>query len=288
MDTPQSWPAAAIPACAGIGLRAEHYEDVLAQRPAVGWFEVHSENYFGAGGKPLHYLQRVRELYPLSLHGVGLSLGSSDPLNRQHLAKLKALMQRIEPGLVSEHLAWGSLDGVYFNDLLPLPYTEEALAHMVERVQATQEFLGREILIENASSYLQFEFSTIPEWEFVTELAQRSGCGLLLDVNNIYVNAMNHHFDPRQFLQAVPLEAVKEIHLAGHTLKRFADGEIRIDTHDQLVCREVWALYGQAVARFGAVPVLIEWDRNLPPLEVLVSEAVKADDILEARHERVA
>jgi hypothetical protein len=272
-----------IPARAGIGLRAPHFEAVLEQLPDVGWFEAHSENYFGltkdegVGGKPLHYLERVREHYPVSLHGVGLSLGSVDPLNRQHLQQLKTLIDIIEPGLVSEHLSWSSVDGLYFNDLLPMPYTEEALAHMVDRVSATQDFLGRQILIENASSYMEFADSTIPEWEFVTALAQRADCKLLLDVNNIYVNAMNHGFDPQLFIQAVPVELVDEIHLAGHTVKTFDEGVLRIDTHDQLVCDEVWSLYATATSRFSDVPALIEWDSRLPALAVLLEEAQRAD-----------
>ena len=278
-----------IPARAGIGLRAPHFEAVLDQLPDVGWFEAHSENYFGlakdagVGGKPLYYLERVREHYPISLHGVGLSLGSVDPLNRQHLRQLKALIDIIEPGLVSEHLSWNSIDGRYFNDLLPLPYTEEALAHMVERVSATQDILGQQILIENASSYLEFADSTIPEWEFVTALAQQAGCRLLLDVNNIYVNAMNHGFDPQCFLQAVPVEFVDEIHLAGHTVKTFDEGVLRIDTHDQLVCAEVWSLYAAAASRFVDVPALIEWDSRLPTLDVLLEEAQRADVVAAVR-----
>lgn len=283
-----------IPVRAGIGLRAPHFEAVLEQRPDVGWFEAHSENYFGltkddgVGGKPLYYLERVREHYPVSLHGVGLSLGSVDPLNQQHLQQLKTLIDIIEPGLVSEHLSWSSVNGRYFNDLLPMPYTEEALAHMVDRVSATQDFLGRQILIENASSYLEFADSTIPEWEFVTALAQRADCKLLLDVNNIYVNAMNHGFDPHLFLQAVPVELVDEIHLAGHTVKTFDEGVLRIDTHDQLVCDEVWSLYAAATSRFSEVPALIEWDSNLPSLAVLLEEAQRADVIAGVRTDAAA
>lgn len=294
--------AASIPARAGIGLRAGHFEAVLCERPNIGWFEAHSENYFGigdpdlVGGKPLDYLQRVRHLYPISLHGVGLSIGSVDPLDKPHLAQLKRLIERVEPGLVSEHLSWGGIDGRHFNDLLPLPYTEEALAHMVLRVQQVQDILGRQILIENVSSYLEYKVSQIPEWEFVTALAQHAGCGILLDVNNIYVNAMNHGFDPAVFVDSVPVGSVQEIHLAGHTVKSLDDYVIRLDTHDQRVCDEVWALYGQALQRFGAVPSLIEWDRDLPSLSVLLDEAARADQICEECltggcgewHERIA
>jgi len=264
-------PDVTIPLRAGIGLRAEHFEDVIERRPDVGWFEAHSENYFGignsaiqgrGGGKPLEYLERVRQLYPISLHGVGLSLGTTDPLNLDHLAKLKQLIHRVQPGLVSEHLSWGSVDGQYFNDLLPMPYTEEALNHMVQRVGQVQDLLGMQILIENVSSYLEYKSSTIPEWEFLSLLSQRTGCGILLDVNNVFGNAMNHGSDAIQFVQTMPAGAVKEIHLAGHTVKEVEGNVIRLDTHDQLVCGEVWDLYRISVERFGNVPVLIEWDKN--------------------------
>ena len=278
-----------IPACAGIGLRAGHYDAVLDRRPPVGWLEVHSENYFGAGGKPLDYLERIRAHYPLSLHGVGLSIGSTDPLDHRHLAALKRLIQRFEPALVSEHLSWGSVGGRHFNDLLPLPYTEEALDHLAARVSQVQEVLGRQVLIENPSSYLQYVESTIPEWEFLAELARRSGCGVLLDVNNIYVSACNHGFDASAYLRAIPRPAVQEIHLAGFTVNRFDDGEILIDTHNQPVCLAVWTLYRQAVQRFGEIPTLIEWDTDLPELTVLVAEAERADAILlEERHAEAA
>ena len=277
-----------IPARAGIGLRAELYDAVLEDRPPVGWLEVHSENYFGAGGKPLDYLERIRARYPLSLHGVGLSIGSTDPLDRQHLAKLKELIRRFEPALVSEHLSWSSVGGRYFNDLLPLPYTEEALDHMIARVVQVQDVLGRQILIENPSSYLQYVESAIPEWEFLVELAERTGCGELLDVNNIYVSACNHGFDATTYLQAVPRHIVREIHLAGFTVNRVDDGEILIDTHNQPVWLPVWALYRQAVQRFGRIPTLIEWDTDLPELTVLVDEAYRADAILEEPHAQAA
>jgi uncharacterized protein (UPF0276 family) len=277
-----------IPARAGIGLRAEHYAAVLETRPPVGWLEVHSENYFGAGGKPLHYLECIRAHYPLSLHGVGLSIGSTDPLDRRHLGKLKALIRRFEPALVSEHLSWSSVDGRYLNDLLPLPYTKEALYHLVARVARVQDVLGRQILIENPSSYLQYVGSTIPEGEFLAELAERTGCGVLLDVNNIYVSARNHGFDAGAYLRAIPRHVVQEIHLAGFTVNRFEDGEILIDTHNRPVYPAVWALYRQAVHRFGRIPTLIEWDTDLPELAVLVDEARRADAILEERHAQAA
>lgn len=273
-----------IPARAGIGLRAEHYAAVLEAPPPVGWLEVHSENYFGAGGKPLDYLERIRVHYPLSLHGVGLSIGSTDPLDRGHLASLKHLIRRFEPALVSEHLSWSSVGGRYLNDLLPLPYTEEALDHMVARVVQVQDVLGRQILIENPSSYLQYVESAIPEGEFLVELADRAGCGVLLDVNNIYVSARNHGFDASGYLRAIPRPVVQEIHLAGFTVNRFDDGELLIDTHNRPVWPAVWALYREAVHYFGRIPTLIEWDTDLPELAVLVDEAHRADAILEERH----
>ncbi|MDS4030998.1 MAG: DUF692 domain-containing protein [Candidatus Contendobacter sp.] len=277
-----------IPARAGIGLRAEHYAAVLETPPPVGWLEVHSENYFGAGGKPLDYLEHIRAHYPLSLHGVGLSIGSTDPLDQRHLASLNHLIRRFEPALVSEHLSWSSVGGRYFNDLLPLPYTEEALDHMVTRVVQVQDVLGRQILIENPSSYLQYVESAIPEREFLVELVNRTGCGVLLDVNNVYVSARNHGFDASAYLRAIPRHVVQEIHLAGFTVNRFDDGELLIDTHNRPVWPAVWALYREAVHYFGRIPTLIEWDTDLPELAVLVDEAHRADAILEERHARAA
>lgn len=274
--------AAPIPARAGIGLRAPHYREVLESLPAVGWLEVHSENYFGDGGAPLDYLERARHHYPISLHGVGLSLGSTDALDRAHLHRLKRLIERFEPGLVSEHLCWCSIDGRHLNDLLPLPYTEEALAHIAARIGVVQETLGRRILIENLSSYVQFRHSTIPEWEFVAAVADRADCHILLDVNNVYVSSRNHAFDPFDYLHAIPRGRVHEMHLAGHTVKQQPEGEILIDTHNAPVCEDVWALYGEALRRFGRLPTLIEWDSDLPELGVLVGEAYKADRLAAA------
>ena len=269
-----------IPATAGIGLRGPHLREFLASRPSLDWVEVHSENYFG-NGIPLAHLLPVREHYGISLHGVGLSIGSTDPLNHDHLAALKALITCLQPGLVSEHLSWSSVNGRYLNDLLPLPYTEEALAHVTQRVLEVQERLGRRLLIENISSYLEFGDSCIPEWEFLSELAARSGCGILLDVNNIFVSASNHGFDPYRYLQGIAAGSVQEVHLAGFTRKRFADGEILIDTHNQPVTAAVWRLYDAAIARFGGTPTLIEWDTDLPPLHALLAEAQRAQTILE-------
>lgn len=276
------------PVRAGIGLRAEHHVEFLRSRPAVGFIEVHSENFFGRGGRPLHHLQRARRDYPLSLHGVGLSIGSADPLSEPHLQRLAELIDLLQPALVSDHLCWSSVAGTYANDLLPLPYTEEAIAHVVSRVQQVQQRLRRRILIENVSSYLEFAHSTMPEWEFLAEVARRSGCAILLDVNNIHVSARNHGFDAQAYLRAIPVAAVQEIHLAGHTVNRFDGGEILIDTHSRPVADAVWALYAQALRRFGRVPTLIEWDADLPPLPGLVAEAAKADVMLEACDARAA
>lgn len=272
-----------IPAQAGIGLRSPHYAEVLSTLPAVAWLEVHSENFFAEGGRPHEILEQVRSHYPLSLHGVGLSLGSADPLNVWHLDKLKGLVDRYQPGLVSEHLSWCSVDERYLNDLLPLPYTEESLNHISERIQYVQDYLGRQILIENLSSYLQYTHSTIPEWEFIAAVAQRSGCGILLDINNIYVNACNHGFDAAHYLRAIPLEVVGEMHLAGFT----DEGDILIDTHSRPVSADVWALYEQAMYRFGRRPTLIEWDTDIPALSVLLDEAAHAEHIAEAASVRL-
>jgi hypothetical protein len=267
----------------GIGLRAQHHAEFLERRPAVGWVEVHSENYFARGGVQCDVLAEVRALYPLSLHGVGLSIGSTDPLNSEHLAQLARLERDFAPVLVSEHLAWGSVDGHFTNDLLPLPYTEEAVRHTAARVREVQAVLGRQILIENVSSYLEFNDSEMAEWEFLVALTDESGCAILLDVNNIYVNAMNHGFDPRVYLNFIPPRAVREIHLAGHSSKFIGAREILIDTHSGPVCNAVWQLYGAAIDRFGSVPTLIEWDADLPALDVLLTEAGKIDQVLQVR-----
>ena len=275
---------ASIAPHAGIGLRAPHYQAILAEAPLVSFLEVHSENFFGDGGQPLKYLARFRENYPISTHGVGLSLGSADPLDPHHLKKLKRLVEAIDPVLVSEHLCWVGVDGRFLNDLLPLPYTRESLEHVVGRVGQLQDFLKRPILVENVSSYLEFVDSTIPEWEFVREVARRSGCQILLDVNNIYVNAVNHDFDALAYLDAIAPGSVGEIHLAG-----FQDtGELLIDTHGATVCDEVWVLYRHAIERFGQVPTLIEWDTDIPALEVLLAEAGKANRILTAHRQEAS
>ena len=282
------FPARPVPVRAGIGLRPAHFARVLAERPPVPWIEVHSENFFCMGGEMPRVLEGVRWDYPVSFHGVGLSLGGAEGPNPQHLAKLKALVDRFAPALVSEHLCWGAVGDHHLNDLLPLPYTEEALELMVGHVNAAQEYLGRRILIENISSYLTYRHSTIPEWEFVAALAQRSGCGILLDVNNIYVNSVNHGFDPGVFVRATPPHAVEEIHLAGFTEKPDLPIRLLIDSHNRPVSAEVWTLYAEALEHVGPVPTLIEWDQDLPELEALMAEAAKAEEKLDAYRTHVA
>jgi uncharacterized protein (UPF0276 family) len=273
-----------MPAAAGIGLRAQHHLQVLADSPRTAWFEAHSENYFADGGSHVECLTRIRARYPLSLHGVGLSLGSVDELDRDHLAKLRRAVTRFEPALVSEHLSWSSLAARFTNDLLPLPYTDEALRHVSSRIAQTQDYLGRQILIENVSSYLQFDASTLTEWDFLAGVAAESGCGILLDLNNIYVAAHNHGFAAAEYLEAVPCGAVQEFHLAGHTRIDLQDEALLIDTHGSPVCDDVWDLYRAALRRFGNVPTLIEWDTDVPAFETLQAEADKADTLRAAAH----
>ena len=273
-------PLGPIPARAGIGLRSVHHDELPTQRPAVGFIEAHTENYFHEGGAAVHALLRARANYPLSLHGVGLGLGSADGVDREHLQRVKAAIARFEPALVSEHACWGHAGGVHFNDLLPLPYTDEAVEHLAAQVRDAQDFLGTRLLIENVSAYVAFEHSHLDEWDFLGAVVDRAGCGLLLDVNNVYVSSRNLGIDARAFIDGVPADAVGEIHLAGHAT---SDG-VLIDDHGSRVCDEVWALYRHAIARLGPRPTLIEWDTNVPPLETLVAEAALADRVLrEAR-----
>jgi uncharacterized protein len=273
--------ASAIPAQAGIGLRFAHHRDVVESRPPIAWFEVHSENYMGGGPTPA-ILEQIRRHYPISLHGVGLSLGSAEPLSEDHLARVRALIDRFEPGLVSEHLAWSSVDGIYLADLLPLPMTEEALGVVCRNLDHAQDVLRRPLLLENPSSYLRYRHSTIPEWEFLAAVARQTGCGLLCDVNNIYVSSFNHGWSASDYLAALPPQAIGEIHLAGHTLRELQGGRlVRIDDHGSRVAAPVWALFAEAVARFGRVPALIEWDSHLPSLDVLMTEARSAQDVLD-------
>ncbi len=271
----------------GIGLRAIHHDEVIARGSAVGWLEAHSENHFGPGSRTL--LRKARSNYPVSLHGVGLSLGSTDPLDERHLSQVVQLAREIEPLLRLGALVVGlRRRPLHKRSASSALDTQEALARMIERVQRVQDALGREMLIENVPSYLRFTDSTIPEWEFLASLTRASGCKLLLDVNNVYVNAMNHGFDAQEFLSAIPTDAVREIHLAGHSIHRVGAREIRIDTHDAPVCDAVWALYSAVLERFGPIPTLVEWDSNIPPLDDLVAEAHKADRLQERHHVRAA
>ena len=261
----------------GLGLRTAHYEAVLNESPDVDWFEVISENYMVDGGKPLYYLDRVRSLYPVVMHGVSLSIGGTDPLDRDYLRRLKELADRIEPHWISDHLCWTGFAGKHLHDLLPLPYTEEAVAHVADRVQQVQEFFGRRILLENVSSYITYRHSAMSEWEFLRAVAERADCLILLDVNNIYVSAMNHGFDPSAYVLGIPPERVYQFHLAGHS----HNGDIIVDTHDHSVVDPVWALYARAVRRFGRVSTMIERDADIPPLADLLAELDLARGIAE-------
>lgn len=272
-----------MPVHAGIGLRSPHVARVRDERPPIAWLETHSENLFAAGG-PFHdAMKRIRADYPLSLHGVGLSLGSAGRLNAAHLHRLRELVDQYQPELVSEHLCWGAIGDWHSNDLLPLPFTEEALRLVVSHIEEAQETLGRQILVENVSTYLRFDGGDYTEWEFVAEAVKRSGCALLCDVNNIYVNSINHGFDPCAYLRALPAAVVQEIHLAGYTRKTSLPVSLLIDSHSRRVSAEVWALYADAIERFGPVPTLIEWDLDIPALEVLLDEAAHAEEVLDAR-----
>ncbi len=262
---------------AGIGLRSRHYQEILDSKPDIPWFEVLSENYFGAGGLPIHHLERVREDYPVTLHGVGMSLGSADPLNFSYLTKLRNLAEKIAPVYISDHLAWISVDGRHAHDLLPLPYTEEALVHFSERVQQVQDFLGRRLLIENPSSYMGFKDVDMTEWEFLQELINRTDCDLLFDVNNVYVSGKNHGFDPIEYLHALPADRVKEIHLAGYE----EQDNYLFDTHGYRVHPPVWDLYETTIKHLGPIPTLIEWDNDIPEFAVLVDEANQAQKVLD-------
>ncbi len=261
----------------GLGLRTDHYEDILNSHPQVDWLEVISENYLIPGGKPLYFLDRIRAEYPCVMHGVSLSIGSVDPLDREYLMQLKALAQRIEPAWISDHLCWTGMAGKNSHDLLPLPYTEEALKHIAQKVRQLQDFLGRRILLENVSSYVSYKESTLTEWEFLSALTREADCLLLLDVNNIYVSAFNHQFDAEEFLRGVPAERVQQIHLAGHS----DCGDHLIDTHDADIIDPVWALYGKAIELLGPVSTMIERDDHIPPLADLVAELSIARGMLD-------
>jgi uncharacterized protein len=268
----------------GLGLRTAHYEEILNGEPHVDWFELLSENYMVPGGKPLHYLDRICERYPVVLHGVSLSIGSTDPLDRDYLGKLKALADRVHPHWISDHLCWTGVSGKNTHDLLPIPYTEEAVAHVSARVQQIQDFLGQRILLENVSSYVSFKHSDLTEWEFIGEIARRADCLLLLDVNNIYVSAYNHGFDAAAYLAGVPGERVQQIHLAGHS----NCGDYIIDTHDADVIDPVWDLYAKAITRLGPVSTMIERDDNIPPLADLIAELDQARRVAQAALRREA
>lgn len=271
---------------AGVGLKTKHYQDIIEQKPDIGWFEVHPENYMGDGGPPHHYLTAIRDHYPISLHGVGLSIGSDNPLNEDHLARLKALNERYEPGLFSEHLAWSTHDDTYYNDLLPVPYNKDTLDRVVEHIDQVQETIGRQMLLENPSTYVAFDTSTMSEIAFLSEIVRRTGCGLLLDINNVYVSTTNHDYDPVAYIDAFPIDHVGEIHLGGHAEDTDDLGlPLLIDAHDREVIDPVWRLYEQAISRAGAIPTLIEWDNDVPDWATLFAEAEHAESVLkEARN----
>ncbi|MCW2307240.1 MNIO family bufferin maturase [Rhodobium gokarnense] len=252
----------------GLGLRPDHYGAILDGDPPVDWFEIISENYMVAGGRPLANLDRVRERFPLVMHGVSMSIASTQPLDMDYLASLKRLAKRVEPQWISDHLCWTGVHGINLHDLLPFPYTEEALDHVVERVCRVQDFLGRRLTLENVSSYVSFASSQMPEWEFISELARRADCWLLLDINNIYVSAFNHGFDAHDFLAGIPVDRVVQFHLAGHS----HETTYIIDTHDHAVPDDVWSLYAAALKRFGPVSAMIERDADIPPLDEMLSE----------------
>lgn len=276
VPTPPTRPNSGVPDLGhGVGLRREHFDRVLNGATQIDWFEIISENFMVKGGRPLHVLERVRENYPIALHGVSLSIGSSSPLDEDYLDELARLIRDFEPAWVSDHLCWTGVGGRNAHDLLPLPYTEECLRHVIERVHRVQQHLGRAIALENVSTYLDFAGSTLTEWDFLAEIARQTDCGILLDVNNIYVNAMNHDFDPIRYLDAIPRKHVWQIHLAGH--RDF--GTHLLDTHSRNVCDEVWQLYRSATERFGAVASLIEWDEDVPEWDLLEAESLRARSV---------
>ncbi len=281
-NTLQKRVAPPIPNKPGVGLKPPHYEDILNKKPDIAWFEVHPENYMGDGGPPHKYLEAIRNNYPLSLHGVGLSIGGAGRLNKTHLMRLKELERRYQPGLFSEHLAWSSHDEIYLNDLLPLPLTEETLNIVCDHVDEVHEFVGRQMLLENPSTYIRFDHNDMDEVTFLTEVSKRTGCGLLLDVNNVFVSATNHDFNPQDYLNSFPLEKVGEIHLAGHATEEDDTGKpLLIDAHDRKVSDPVWKLYEQTMSRTGGIPTLIEWDTNIPEWDILFAEAKFAQGVME-------
>ncbi|GJH22521.1 DUF692 domain-containing protein [Caballeronia novacaledonica] len=277
LDAPRS-----LPQRAGVGLRAEHYRTVLESRPDIGFFEVHAENYMGAGGPPHRFLSAIRESYPLSLHGVGLSIGADRPLDPDHLERLRVLVDRYAPQLFSEHLAWSSHDCGFLNDLLPVPYTAQSLARVADHIDEVQEVLGRQMLLENPSTYLAFEDSTYSETDFISAIVRRTGCGLLLDINNVFVASINQQRDPFAYIDEYPLAAVRQIHLAGHAQEMDDNRRpLLIDTHDRHVADIVWELFVRTIHKTGPIPTLIEWDLNIPDWSTLQAEAARADRIIE-------
>lgn len=263
----------------GLGLRTQHYQTIINEKPPVDWFEIISENYMVPGGRPLYYLDQIREHYPIVMHGVSLSIGGSDPLNKEYLARLKQLMDHAQPKWFSDHICWTGVHGINLHDLIPLPYTEETIQHVVSRIKQVQDFMGRQMLIENVSSYITYKDSQMTEWEFLTEITERADCMLLLDVNNVYVSSFNHGFKAHDFIKNIPKHRVKQIHLAGH-LNR---GDYIIDTHDHPIIDPVWELYGDTIEWLGPISTMIERDDNIPELAVLMEELQVARNIAEKR-----
>ncbi|MGM9452047.1 MNIO family bufferin maturase [Legionella bozemanae] len=279
MDIPQYKTIGKMPFLGfGLGLRPDYYEEILEQKPNLDWLEVLTENYMVPGGKPLYYLDQIRAHYPVVMHGVSLSLGSTDPLDRDYLNQLKALVARVEPVWVSDHLCWTGVNGINAHDLLPVPYTRETITHIASRIQQVQDFLGRPILIENVSSYLTYKQSEMTEWEFIQEIVKQADCYILLDINNIYVSSVNHQFNPIDYIMAMPAQRVAQIHLAGHS----NHGDYIIDTHDAPVIQPVWNLYAAALQRLGPISSMIERDDNMPPFAELLAEINQARRIAES------
>ncbi|WP_084624113.1 DUF692 domain-containing protein [Oceanospirillum beijerinckii] len=285
LSASQTGSSLAIPAASvGMGLRAPHFNDLLTELPEVSWLEVHSENYLDEQGVQRYILRQVAQHYPLSFHGVGLSLGSSDPLNPEHLTALKKLIDEFQPALLSEHLSWSSVSGRYFNDLLPIPYTQESLEHFCRQVDQAQQVLGRQILVENPTAYLNYKDSIFSEWDFLNQIVEQTGCGLLLDLNNIYVNSVNHSFDCQDYLDNINLDAVGELHLAGFSVNEYDQGRMLIDTHGNRVSDPVWQLFAQVRHQLNCqAPALVEWDTDIPEMSVLLEEVGKAEAIQQAK-----
>ncbi len=282
------FPSKPIPVRAGVSLKPEHYQTILETNPDNGWFEIIPENYMGSGGAVHHYLEQIRANYPLSIHAIGLSLGSEEGISVEHLKAIKVLIDRYQPSLVSEHLSWSSHNNVALNDLLPMPYTDQVLDIMARNISQVQNYLKRQILIENPSSYFQLDYSTYTEWEFLVKLAKQSGAGILLDVNNIYVSANNHGFDAENYIKNIPADLVQEIHLAGHSIQNMSSGKVLIDDHGSEVIPEVWSLYEMTLEHVGNRPTLIEWDANIPKWQELFQQAKIADSLMLEKNKRYA